>query len=57
MRETHTVPKLQNLVIAKLDDPVARRAVQVIVSGIAVVVLERASIGQAELAEQPRLDQ
>ncbi len=57
LRETHTVPKLQNLVIAKLDDPVARRAVQVIVSRIAVVVLERTAIRQTQLAQQSGFDQ
>ena len=48
---------LQDLVVAELDDPVARGAVQVIVGGVAVIVLERAAVGQPQLAEQSGLDQ
>src|SRR4051794_4365064 len=51
------VAQSEDLVIAELDDPVARRAVEVVVSRITIVVLERAAIRQSELAEQPGLDQ
>ena len=57
VRQAHRVAQLQDLVVAELDDPVARRAVQVIVGRVAVVVLERAAIGQPQLAEQPGFDQ
>ena len=47
----------EDLVIAEFDDSVAIGAMQVIVRGVTVIVLERGAIGQAELAEQARLDQ
>jgi hypothetical protein len=51
------IAKLQDLIVAKLDDPVARGAMQMIVGGITIVVLECAAIGQPELAEQSGLDE
>ena len=54
---TDRVAQLEDFVVAELDDPVARRAVQMIVRRIPVVMLERAAIGQPELAEKSRLDQ
>src|SRR5262245_28491123 len=51
------VAQPEDLIIAELDDPVAARAVEMIVGGITVVMLERTAIGQAELAEQPGLDE
>ena len=51
------VAKGQDLIIAKFDDAVAHRAVQMVVRGIAVIVFVSASIRQAKLAQQARLDQ
>jgi hypothetical protein len=55
--EAHRAAQLENLVVAELDDSVARRAVQVIVGRVSVVVLERTSIGQSQLAQEAGLDQ
>ncbi len=57
VRQADRVAELEDLVVAELDDPVARSCNAVIVGGIAVIVLERAAIGQPELAEQSGLDQ
>ena len=40
MRQAHRVAQFQDLVVAELDDPVARGAVEVIVGRVAIVVLE-----------------
>lgn len=55
--QAHGVPQPQDLVISELDDPVARRAVQVVVGGVAVIVLEGVAIRQPQLAEQARVHQ
>ncbi len=51
------IAKPQDLIVAEFDDPVASGAMQVVVSGISIVVLERTAIRQPELAEQPGLDE
>ena len=57
VRQAERVAQLENLIVAELDDPIARRAVQVIVARRSVVVLEGAAVGQTKFAKQPRLDQ
>ena len=57
MNQTHGIAQSEDLVIAELDDSIAIGAMQVIVRGVTVIVLERGAIRQAELAEQARLDQ
>jgi len=57
MGHADRVTQLEDLVISKLHDPVAGRAVQMIVSRITIVVLKRAAIGQTQLAKQPGLNQ
>ena len=51
------VAETEDLVVAELDDAIARGAMQVVVRRVAVIVLEGAAIGQPQLAEQPGLDQ
>jgi hypothetical protein len=41
----------------KLDNPIARRAVQVVVARRTVVVLERTPIRKAKFAQKTRFDQ
>jgi hypothetical protein len=50
--EAHRAAQLENLVVAELDDSIARRAVEMIVGRIAVVVFERTAIGQSQLAQE-----
>ncbi len=53
VREAHGIAQLEDLVVSKLDNPVARSAVQVIMRGVAVVVLVGTAIGQPQLAQSP----
>jgi hypothetical protein len=57
VREAHRVAQLEDLLVAEFDDPIARRAVEMIVRWIPIVMLVRASIGQSQLAQQPRLNE
>src|SRR5438477_13051562 len=57
MLQADRVAEPEDLVVAELDDPVADRAVQVVVRRITIVVLERAAIGQPEFTQQAGLDQ
>jgi hypothetical protein len=57
VREAHRVAQLEDLVVAELNDPVARRAMQMIMGRIAIVVLECAAIRQPQLAQKARVNQ
>jgi hypothetical protein len=57
VQEAHRAAQLENLIVAELDDSIARRAVQVIVSRVPIVVLERTSIRQSQLAQESGFDQ
>ena len=57
MGQAHGIAKPQDLVVAELDDPIAGRAVQVVMSGVAIIVFECASVGEPEFAEQTGFDE
>ena len=50
------ISQLEDFVVAKLDDLVALGAVQMIVRGVAIVVLIGAAVRQAKLPKEARLD-
>ena len=55
--QAHCLTEPANLVVAELDDCIAFGALQVIVRRITIIVLVGGPVGQAEFAEQARLDQ
>jgi hypothetical protein len=57
MCQAKRIAQLENFIIAEFDDPIARRAVQVVVAGGAIVMLKRAAVREAKLAQEARLDQ
>ena len=46
------IAEFLDLFIAKFHDPIARRAVQVVMGRVAVIVLESGPIGQPKLAQK-----
>ncbi len=57
MSPADRVAKPEDFVVPKLDHPVARSAMQVVVGRVPVVVLEGTPVRQPKLAQQARLDQ